>query len=72
VKSAPATGGLPYTIYYGNMHSQTNHSDGGIDNIARTYSVNLSTETINGTWKLRVNDNASADVGYINSWNVTL
>lgn len=27
--SAPAPGGLPYTIYYGNMHSQTNHSDGG-------------------------------------------
>ncbi|SHF06110.1 Ig-like domain-containing protein [Thermomonas hydrothermalis] len=24
-----ATGGLPYTIYYGNLHSQTNHSDGG-------------------------------------------
>ncbi len=22
-------GSLPYTIYYGNMHSQTNHSDGG-------------------------------------------
>lgn len=21
--------GLPYTIYYGNLHSQTNHSDGG-------------------------------------------
>lgn len=28
-KSIAATGGLPYTIYYGNMHSQTNHSDGG-------------------------------------------
>ncbi len=27
--SRPATGGLPYTIYYGNLHSQTNHSDGG-------------------------------------------
>src|SRR3569623_1155917 len=27
--SAPATGGLPYTVYYGNLHSQTNHSDGG-------------------------------------------
>ncbi|MEO8162021.1 MAG: carbohydrate-binding protein CenC, partial [Arenimonas sp.] len=26
--SAPA-GSLPYTIYYGNLHSQTNHSDGG-------------------------------------------
>lgn len=27
--SAPATGGLPYTVYFGNLHSQTNHSDGG-------------------------------------------
>ncbi|MFN8011292.1 MAG: immunoglobulin domain-containing protein [Holophagaceae bacterium] len=27
--SRPATASLPYTIYYGNMHSQTNHSDGG-------------------------------------------
>jgi hypothetical protein len=23
------TGGFPYSIYYGNLHSQTNHSDGG-------------------------------------------
>jgi subtilisin-like proprotein convertase family protein len=30
-----------------------------------------STELLNGTWKLRVNDNAAGDVGYINSWNVT-
>lgn len=28
-KSAPATGALPYTVYYGNLHSQTNDSDGG-------------------------------------------
>ena len=28
-KSTPANAGLPYTIYYGNFHSQTNHSDGG-------------------------------------------
>jgi hypothetical protein len=28
-KSVPVGGGLPYTIYYGNLHSQTNHSDGG-------------------------------------------
>ncbi|HEY0661965.1 MAG TPA: CehA/McbA family metallohydrolase, partial [Lysobacter sp.] len=27
--SAPAGNDLPYTIYYGNLHSQTNHSDGG-------------------------------------------
>ncbi|MES2902108.1 MAG: Ig-like domain-containing protein [Pseudomonadota bacterium] len=27
--SAPATGALPYTVYFANLHSQTNHSDGG-------------------------------------------
>jgi len=29
MQSVSTTGGLPYTIYYGNLHSQTNHSDGG-------------------------------------------
>ena len=28
-QSASTTGGLPYTVYFGNLHSQTNHSDGG-------------------------------------------
>ena len=28
-KAAPATTSLPYTVYYANLHSQTNHSDGG-------------------------------------------
>jgi hypothetical protein len=27
----PAPGSLPYTVYYGNLHSQTNHSDGGAE-----------------------------------------
>ena len=27
--SAPATASLPYTVYFANLHSQTNHSDGG-------------------------------------------
>lgn len=27
--AAPAPGALPYTVYYGNLHSQSNHSDGG-------------------------------------------
>jgi hypothetical protein len=26
---APATGSLPYTVYLANLHSQSNHSDGG-------------------------------------------
>ncbi|WP_168710121.1 CehA/McbA family metallohydrolase [Massilia sp. Mn16-1_5] len=29
--AAPATGALPYTVYLGNLHSQTNHSDGGAE-----------------------------------------
>lgn len=29
--AARAPGSLPYTVYYGNLHSQTNHSDGGAD-----------------------------------------
>ncbi|HEU4373753.1 MAG TPA: CehA/McbA family metallohydrolase [Telluria sp.] len=28
---APATGSLPFTVYLGNLHSQTGHSDGGGD-----------------------------------------
>ena len=27
--AGPATGSLPYTVYFANLHSQTNHSDGG-------------------------------------------
>jgi hypothetical protein len=27
--AAPALGSLPYTVYFANLHSQTNHSDGG-------------------------------------------
>lgn len=30
-RAAPSAGALPYTVYYGNLHSQTNHSDGGAD-----------------------------------------
>ncbi|MES8247499.1 proprotein convertase P-domain-containing protein, partial [Cutibacterium acnes] len=48
----------------------TSSSDSA-DNVITTYNVNLSTETINGTWKLRVRDAYSGDTGYINSWSIT-
>ena len=51
-----------------NLHNRTGSST---DNINQTYTVNLSTEALNGTWKLRVNDNAAGDTGYINSWSIT-
>ncbi|MEV5316595.1 S8 family peptidase [Streptomyces sp. NPDC052687] len=41
---------------------------GSSDNIATTYSVNASAEPANGTWKLRVSDNANLDTGRIDAW----
>jgi secreted trypsin-like serine protease len=55
----------------GSLYVLHNRAGGGTDNINQTYTVNLSGEALNGTWRLRVNDNANADTGYINSWSVT-
>ncbi|MGW1956577.1 S8 family peptidase [Streptomyces sp. NPDC001920] len=41
---------------------------GSSDNIDTTYSVNASSEAANGTWKLRVSDNANWDTGRIDAW----
>ena len=45
---------------------------GSADNINQTYTVNLSTEVRNGTWRLRVRDAASLDIGRIDGWTLTL
>jgi hypothetical protein len=55
----------------GSVYVLHNRAGGSADNINTTYTVNLSTEALNGTWKLRVNDNAGGDTGYINQWSVT-
>ena len=55
----------------GSIYTLHNRTGSGTDNINQTYTVNLSSEPLNGTWRLRVNDNAGGDVGYINSWSVT-
>ncbi|WP_436848702.1 M4 family metallopeptidase [Streptomyces asoensis] len=44
---------------------------GSSDNINTTYTVNASSEVANGVWKLRVQDNAAQDTGYINSFKLT-
>ncbi|MEI5523005.1 M4 family metallopeptidase [Streptomyces brasiliscabiei] len=41
------------------------------DNVIETYTVDASSETAAGTWKLRVQDVASLDTGYVNSWKLT-
>ncbi|MFJ8295784.1 S8 family peptidase [Streptomyces sp. NPDC094447] len=43
---------------------------GSTDNINTTYTVNASSEVANGTWKLRVTDNANADTGKIDAWGL--
>ncbi|MGH3736624.1 MAG: S8 family peptidase [Micromonosporaceae bacterium] len=49
-----------------------NRSGGGTDNIDKTYTLDLSGEYAEGTWKLRVRDAAWRDVGYIDSWTIAL
>ncbi|MDX6362046.1 MAG: hypothetical protein QOC85_1049 [Streptomyces sp.] len=46
-------------------------SSDSADNENETYTVNASTEVANGTWKLKVQDQAAQDTGYINSWKLT-
>ena len=55
----------------GSVYVLHNRTGGSADNINQTYTVNLSSEALNGTWNLRVNDNANADTGRIDTWSIT-
>ncbi|MBX3712525.1 MAG: proprotein convertase P-domain-containing protein [Lysobacter sp.] len=55
----------------GTVYVLHNRTGGSADNIIQTYTVNLSAKALNGTWRLRVNDNAGGDTGYIDSWSIT-
>ncbi|MET9108566.1 M4 family metallopeptidase [Streptomyces zhihengii] len=46
-------------------------SSDSADNVQAQYTVNASGEVANGAWKLRVQDVARYDTGYINSWKLT-
>lgn len=52
----------------GSVYVLSNYAGGSADDIKQTFNVNLSSEALNGSWKLRVNDKASGDTGRINSW----
>ncbi|NUK11485.1 S8 family peptidase [Streptomyces lunaelactis] len=81
--NAPATLSVPVDIkhtYIGDLKIDLIAPDGTVyglkaygtggssDNVITTYTVNASSEVANGTWKLRVSDNAAVDVGKIDSW----
>ncbi|UOF17555.1 proprotein convertase P-domain-containing protein [Lysobacter capsici] len=50
------------------MHSRTGGSAG---NVTGTFTFSLSSEVLNGTWTLRVNDSALGDTGRVDSWSIT-
>ncbi|MEH6422315.1 S8 family serine peptidase [Pseudomonas sp. CGJS7] len=50
-----------------NLHNRTG-SNGA--NVSGTFTVNLSSEALNGAWKLRAADRAAQDVGRIDTWSI--
>jgi lysyl endopeptidase len=54
----------------GNVHTLHNRSGGSADNLYQSYTVNASASLASGTWKLRVNDNAGGDTGFIDAWSL--
>ncbi|MGW0735230.1 S8 family peptidase [Streptomyces sp. NPDC002851] len=82
---APASLQVPVNIahtYIGDLRVQLIAPDGSAyllkdygtggssDNINTTYTVDASSETADGTWKLRVTDNWTYDTGKIDSWGL--
>jgi len=55
----------------GSIYVLHNRTGGDGDNVAGTFKLNLSSESLNGTWKLRAVDRGPLDVGKIDSWSIT-
>ncbi len=46
-------------------------SNDSADNVNQSFQLNLSSETLNGTWRLRVKDVYQEDFGRLNNWSLT-
>jgi len=55
----------------GSVYLLHNRSGGSADNIIRAYTLDLSAENLDGTWRLRASDRGRGDTGKIDSWSVT-
>jgi len=55
----------------GSLYNIHNRTGAGTDNVIKTVTLNLSSEALNGVWKMQVNDNAAGDTGKLNSWSIT-
>src|SRR3546814_395672 len=54
----------------GSVYKLHNRSGGSSNDIDKTYTDDLSGESLNGTWNLRVKDSGRGDTGQLNSWSV--
>ena len=55
----------------GSVYNLHNRSGGSADNVTGSFTKDLSSEPLNGTWKLRAADRASQDIGRIDTWSIT-
>lgn len=55
----------------GTLYNIHNRTGGGTDNIIKSMTLNLSSELLNGTWNLRVQDAGAGDTGKLNSWSIS-
>jgi len=54
----------------GSVYTLRNRTGGSANDIDQVYTVNASSESANGTWKLRVNDAYTYDTGKIDLWSL--
>lgn len=55
----------------GTAYTLSNRQGAGADSLDQTYTVNLGSEIRGGTRRLRVQDAAAGDVGFVNTWTPT-
>ncbi len=53
----------------GSRYILHNRTGGSADNLQQAYTVDLSSEAVDGTWHLRVYDGATGNTGYIDQWS---
>jgi subtilisin-like proprotein convertase family protein len=71
----PNIGDLTVSLVAANgaTHTLHNRTGGSADNIDQTWTLDLSTQSRNGTWKLRIRDDARPSLsGFLNSWTMRL
>ncbi|MBL0885297.1 S8 family peptidase [Myceligenerans sp. I2] len=56
----------------GSVYTLRERSGGSADDIHETYTADVSSESPDGTWELRVQDSATWDTGYIDAWSLSL